>query len=316
MSILVRIALAVGMAAIAAASAANAADDYPKRPTAFIVPWPPGDLEDQLTRIIADSWTSSQAKPAKVVNKPGGGGVEGAAFVAEQPADGYTIGSFVIDVPTMHIIKGNAPYKRDTFEPVGIFLTYPFALVTRKDAPYDDLAGLATYAKDHPVKLGHFGYDLIPSMATFVAAKKLGFKFSADAVFDSLDCGTLANKDADVMNTTMATVLPCLDQVKVLAAYTDQPLSLFPDAKLLSQQVPGLNITLWNGLFVKAGTPQAVKDKIAEIAKAAIMSDKAQEISKATGAGVYWMDAAAAAERINKDYADAEALAKEAPAGN
>lgn len=306
---LLTVAVAATALAIPLATAAHA--EYPERPVTFIVPWPPGDLEDQLTRIIADEFTAKAGAPAKVVNRPGGGAVEGATAVAQSAPDGYTVGSFVIDVPTMHIIQGNAPYNRDTFEPVGIFLTYPFALVARKDAPYDDLAGLAAYAKDHSVKLGHFGYDLIPTMATFEAAKKLGFKFGADAAFDALDCSVLANGDADVMNSTMGQVLPCLDDIKVLAAYTDEPLSVKPEAKLLSQQVPGLNITLWNGLFVPKGTPQEVKDKLARIASEAMQSDKAKAIAKATGAGVYWMGAEEAAKRIDRDYADAEALVQD-----
>ncbi|MFC3226625.1 tripartite tricarboxylate transporter substrate binding protein [Marinibaculum pumilum] len=299
------------MGAVLALSLQGAAlAEYPERPVSFIVPWPPGDLEDQLTRIIAERFTAEAGAPAKVVNRPGGGGVEGATAVARAAADGYTIGSFVIDVPTMHIIQGNAPYDRASFEPVGIFLTYPFALVARKDAPYDDLAGLAAHARENRVTLGHFGYDLIPTMATFRAAQELGFSFGADAAFDSLDCATLANGDADVMNTTMATVLPCLDEIKVLAAYTDAPLSIKPDAKLLSAQVPGLDITLWNGLFVPAGTPQAVKDKLSAIASAAMQSDKAKAVAEATGAGVYWLGAEEARARIDKDYADAEALVK------
>ncbi len=303
--------MAFAAAVLATPFATPAFAEYPERPVTFIVPWPPGDLEDQLTRIIADEMTAETGVPAKVVNRPGGGAVEGATAVSQADPDGYTVGSLVIDVPTMHIIQGNAPYQRDSFEPVGIFLTYPFALVAKKDAPYDDLAGLAAYAKDHSVKLGHFGYDLIPTMATFEAAKKLGFSFGADAAFDGLDCSTLANGDADVMNTTMATVLSCLDDVKVLAAYTDEPLSIKPDAKLLSAQVPGLNITLWNGLFVPKGTPQEVKDKLAAIAEKAMQSDKAKAVATATGAGVYWMNAADSAKRIDKDYADAEALVKD-----
>jgi tripartite-type tricarboxylate transporter receptor subunit TctC len=306
----VALATLIGTAALTLAAVAPALAEYPERPVTFIVPWPPGDLEDQLTRIIADEMTKATGQPAKVVNRPGGGAVEGANAVATSDPDGYTVGSLVIDVPTTHIIKANAPYKRDAFEPIGIFLTYPFALVTKKEAPYSDLAGLAAYAKDHPVKLGHFGYDLSPTMATFVAAKKAGFKFSADAPFDSLDCATLANGDADVINTTMATVLACLDKIKVIAAFTDKPLSLFPDAKLLSQQVPGLDLTLWNGLFVPKGTPQAVKDKIAALAEAAMKTPAAQDIAKATGAGVYWMNAADSAKRIDKDYAATEELLK------
>ncbi len=304
------LAIALAGAVFAVPFAAPALADYPERPVTFIVPWPPGDLEDQLTRIIADEMTTETGVPATVVNRPGGGAVEGATAVANSDADGYTVGSFVIDVPTMHIIRANATYKRDTFEPVGIFLTYPFALVALKDAPYNNMAELAEYAKANPVKLGHFGYDLVPTMATFAAAKQLGFSFGSDAAFDMLDCGTLKNGDVNVMNTTMATVLSCLDDVKVIAAYTDTPLSIKPDGKLLSEQVPGMNITLWNGLFVPKGTPQEVKDKLAAIAEKAMKSDKAQEVAKATGAGVYWMGAADAAKRIDKDYADAEALLK------
>ena len=308
----VALATLIGTAGLSLAAVAPAFAEYPERPVTFIVPWPPGDLEDQLTRIIADEMTKATGQPAKVVNRPGGGAVEGSNAVATADPDGYTVGSLVIDVVTTTLIKGNAPFKRDSLEPVGIFLTYPFALVAKKDAPYNNMAELAAFAKTGKVKLGHFGYDLIPTMATFVAAKKLGFKFSADAPFDNLDCSTLSNGDADVINTTMATVLSCLDKIKVLAAYTDKPLSLFPDAKLLSEQVPGLGITLWNGFFVPKGTPQAVKDKLAAITEAAMKTQAAQDIAKATGAGVYWQNQADATARIAKAYTDAEVLVKDA----
>jgi tripartite-type tricarboxylate transporter receptor subunit TctC len=304
-------ALAAVTLLCAGGTAVPAYAEFPERPITIIVPWPPGDIEDQLTRVIAEEMTRDTNVPTKVVNRPGGGAVEGATVVAQADPDGYTIGSLVIDVPTMHVIRGNATYKTDDFEPIGIFLTYPFGLVTLKDKPYKTMAELADYAKSNPVKLAHFGYDLVPSMATFAAAKRLGFKFSADAAYEMLDCSTLKNGDADVINTTMALVLACKDEITVLAAYTDQPLSIFPDAPLLSQVVPGLDITLWNGLFVPKGTPQDVKDKIAELARKAALSDKAREIAAPSGAGVYWMDAAQAAERIAKDYKTAQDLVKE-----
>lgn len=298
---------AAGLLALGAL-AVPALADYPERPVTFVVPWPPGDLEDQLTRVIADEFTKMYGVPAKVVNVPGGGSVVGATQVSQAAPDGYTVGSFTLDVETMHIIKGNAPYKRDTFEPVGIFLTYPFALIAKKDAPYNNLSELAAYAQKNPVKLGHFGYDLVPTMETFAAAQKLGFKFSADAAFDMLDCSTLANGDADVMNGTTALVLPCINDVKVIAAYTDKPLSVKPDAKLLSEQVPELKTTLWNGLFVPKGTPADVKAKIEAAAKAALTSDKAVQIGKDTGAGVYWQNGAESMARIDADYKAAEEL--------
>ena len=82
--------------------------EYPEKPVNFIVPWPPGDLEDVLTRMIADDFQAKYGVAAAVVNKPGGGGgpFPGAIDVATAPPDGYTIGSFVIGVPVVgHTIE-------------------------------------------------------------------------------------------------------------------------------------------------------------------------------------------------------------------
>ena len=61
------------------------------------------------------------------------------------------------------------------------------------------------------------------------------------------------------------------------------------------------NIELWNGLFVKKGTPQNVKDKIAQIAKKAMLGDAAQGLMEETGARVYWQDANESSARIATD---------------
>ena len=60
-------------------------------------------LEDVLTRMIAEDFQEEYGVAAAVVNKPGGGGgpFPGAIEVATAPADGYTIGSFVIGVPVL-----------------------------------------------------------------------------------------------------------------------------------------------------------------------------------------------------------------------
>ena len=43
------------------------------------------------------------------------------------------------------------------FEPIGIFLTYPFLIVAKGDASYKTMQELAKYAKSNKVVLGHFG---------------------------------------------------------------------------------------------------------------------------------------------------------------
>jgi tripartite-type tricarboxylate transporter receptor subunit TctC len=283
--------------------------EYPEKPVTFIVPWPPGDLEDVLTRLIAEELQKETGVPAAVVNKPGGGGVVGGLEVATAAPDGYTIGSFTVGIPTVKTMGPDDQFGPDALEPIGIFLTYPFLIAAKADAPYSTMAELAEHSKANPVRLAHFGYGIEPTMMTVFGLQELGGSFSAEAAFDAVDCSTLANGDADVINTTAQLVLSCLGDIKVLATITGDRTSITPDVATLGEQVPALaGASLWNGLFVPKGTPQEVKDKVAAAAQAVVASDAAQEIAKTTGALVYWQDQAAATAQVAKDMTDLAAL--------
>lgn len=295
--------LAVAAAVAAAAFGAPALAEYPEKPVNFIVPWPPGDLEDVLTRMIAEDFQKEYGVAAAVVNKPGGGGgpFPGAIEVAQAPADGYTIGSFVIGVPLVGHLIGIDELAPEKFDPLGIFLTYPFVIAAAGDAPYNSLEEMAEHAKSNELALGHFGAPLIPTKVTLAYAKVAGFEWGSEAAFDALDCNTLASGDADVINTTLQLILPCLDDVKVLASVTGERIPLTPDTPTMGEAAPDLEIALWNGLFVTKDTPQDVREKIIAVAKKTMMSERAQKLAAETGASVYWQDAAASAAQIESD---------------
>jgi len=280
-----------------------AAAEYPEKPVEFVVPWPPGDLEDVLTRMIAEDFQEEYGVPAAVVNKPGGGGgpFPGAIEVANAPADGYTIGSFILAIPVVGPNLGIPELDPNPFEPLGAFLTYPFVIAAGGDAPYDDIDGLAAHAQENDVALGHFGAPLIPTKVTFALAKEKGFAFASEAAFDALDCNTLASGDVDVINTTLQLILPCLDDIKVLASIGEERISLTPDAPTVAEIAPDLNISLWNGLFVHKDTPEDVRAKITALAEKTIASERAQKLSEETGALIYWQPAEETAARIEVD---------------
>ncbi|MEM7242818.1 MAG: tripartite tricarboxylate transporter substrate-binding protein [Pseudomonadota bacterium] len=276
--------------------------DYPDGPVQFVVPWPPGDFEDILTRMIAADMSEATGQSASVVNKPGGGDgpFPGALEVLAAPADGSMVGSFVIGVPIVGP-KIDIGIEEDSFVPVGIFLTYPFVLAASGDAPYSNMAELAAHAQDNDVVLGHFGAGLTPTQASFAAAKKLGFEFADESAFDLLDCNTLSAGDADVINTTLALIEPCLGEVNVLANIGEEPIAKLDGVDTLAAQSGINNVELWNGLFVKKGTPQEVIDKLAEIASATMASDEAQALMAETGARVYWQGMDESLARIDAD---------------
>ena len=159
-------------------SATAALAEYPEKPVNFIVPWPPGDLEDVLTRMIAEDFQNEYGVAAAVVNKPGGGGgpFPGAIEVANAPSDGYTIGSFVIGVPVIGHQIDIPPLTPAKFDPLGIFLTYPFVIAASADAPYSSMAELAEHAKSNDVALGHFGDVLTPTQVTKAVCGQRGLQ--------------------------------------------------------------------------------------------------------------------------------------------
>lgn len=300
MNALLRAMSALAIAAVPVAAQA----DYPEKPVNFVIPFPPGDLEDVLTRLIAEAFQETYGVAAAVINRPSESGpFPGAASVASAPPDGYTIGSFVVDVPVVGPeldIPGLDPFP---FEPLGIFLTYPFVIATSVDAPYQTMKELAQHSGTEPQVLGHFGAYLLPTQATFAAAKALGFEWGAEASAGALDCNSLASGDFDVINTTIQLILPCLDQVRILATITEEPIGLVPDVPTLASITPELDISLWNGLFVHKDTPADVREKIVAVARETMASERAQQLSAETGALVYWMEADAAAARIASDIA-------------
>lgn len=295
--LLTAIALGTGLFGTAALA------EYPEKPVEFIIPFPPGDLEDVLTRMIADEFQATYGVPAAVVNKPGGGGgpFPGAISVASAPADGYTVGSFVNGVPVVGPTLGIPELTPDPFDPVGIFLTYPFVIAARGDAPYSTMQELAEYAKENDVLFGHFGERSLPRRHIVAMAHQLGFDFSSEAAFDALDCNTLASGDADVISTTAQAVFPCLDDLKLLATATNERVSIMPDVPTMGEIVPELDFSTWNGLFVHKDTPEDVRAKIAEVAIKALNSDAAKEVAQNTGAIIYWKSEADSKAQIESD---------------
>ncbi len=287
------------------AGALPAAADYPTAPVQFIVPFPPGDFEDITTRMIAAKLQEVSGVSASVVNRPGGGDgpFPGALEVLNGPTDGSVIGSFVIGVPVVGP-QIDIGIEEDSFTPIGVYLTYPFILAAAGDAPYSNMAELAAHAQDNDVVLGHFGAGLAPTKATFAGAALMDFEFADDAAFDLLDCNSLSSGDADVINTTLALIEPCLDDVKVLANIGSERIGKLPDVATLSEQSGVSELELWNGLFVKKGTPQEVIDVIADVAQQVVNSEEGQQLMAETGARLYWEGTAEANARIEADRAN------------
>ena len=296
--------LLMASAAVALAAMAGTANaEYPERPVEFVVPWPPGDIEDAVTRMIAKAFQEETGVPAKTVNIKGGAGLIGATHVFTQPADGYTIGAFTANIISAHIIRGNAEYERGEFEPLAVIIGYPMMLMSRSDTPYNNLGELADHAQSNEVTLGVFGLNGPPALQTMKMAETLGFKFESVTAFDETTCLMLINGEIDV-TLGGGIFKPCMTsgEVKALAAYTTARIPIYPDVATLEEQVPGISTPGWTGLFVRKDTPQEARDVISRIAKEVVESDEAQALAANTGAVVQWMGPEDAVPFMNNFY--------------
>ena len=214
--------------------------EYPERPVEFVVPWPPGDIEDTITRLIAKRFQEETGVPTTTVNIKGGAGLIGATHVFTQPADGYTVGAFTANIISAHIIRGNAEYERGEFEPLAVIIGYPMMLMAREDAPYSNLAELAEYAKSNGVSLGVFGLNGPPALQTMKMAEIMGFEFESVTAFDETTCLMLINGEIDV-TLGGGNFKPCLTggEVKGLAAYTTARIPIYPECGNAGRAVAG-----------------------------------------------------------------------------
>ncbi|MEL7098479.1 MAG: tripartite tricarboxylate transporter substrate binding protein [Pseudomonadota bacterium] len=277
--------------------------EYPGRPIEFVVPWPPGDIEDTLTRMIADAVRDETGVPASTVNIAGGGGLVGATHVFSQPADGYTVGVFTANNISVHIMRGNAKNDRKELEPLAGIIGYGQVLAARADAPFNNLAELAEHAKSNDVTLGVVGLNAPPSLQVRKLAETLGFEFASIAGYDEAQWQLLFNGEVDVL-LGGATMRPCMvsDEAKGLAALTTARIPIYEDVPTLDEQVPGFATPGWAGIFVRKDTPQEARDLISRIAKDVVESEEAQELAARTGSVVKWTPADEAAAYADVFY--------------
>lgn len=133
-----------------------AAQAYPSKPVRLVVPYPPGGGLDLFARPLAQKVTELVGQPVVVENKPGASGVVGAAHVAQQPADGYTLLLAPAAQYLQPFVSKNVPFDnaRD-FTPVISAVNYHNVIVVHPELPIRSVKELVDYARSNPGKLAY-----------------------------------------------------------------------------------------------------------------------------------------------------------------
>jgi tripartite-type tricarboxylate transporter receptor subunit TctC len=251
------------------------AQNYPTKPVRFVVGFPPGGATDVVARTISQKLSEALGQPVVVDNRAGAASNIAGEHVAQSPKDGH-----VIFLGTVSTSINPSLYSKLRYDPLRDFTAVsqvtgtPFLVVTHPSLPVRNLKEFIALAKGKPGELlygsagsgsgGHLFVEMFGSMAK-VKVGHVPYKGAAPATTAILSGETI------FMFDNIVTTLPLskAGRLRALAVTTAKRSSAAPDIPTVAEAgVPGYDANAWFGVFVPAGTPQAVVNRLsAEIAK-------------------------------------------------
>jgi tripartite-type tricarboxylate transporter receptor subunit TctC len=270
-----RVLLAGSLLALAATSPSLAS--YPEKPLRLMVGFPAGGASDVAARAVAEKMSRLLGQPIVVENKAGAASNIASDAVAKAAPDGYTVlfGTISLAVnPSLYRSLSYDPLK--DLEAVSQVASTPFMLVTNTSTPYRSVADLVAAAKaagDKPLHFASAGNGSGAHLFTELFAEQAGIKLqhvpyrgAAPAMADVLGGRVPITFD------NMVTTLPLIQsgQLRALAISTKTRSPALPQVPTLAESgLPDYDATAWFGLFVPAGTPTDVVDKLSDAARQA-----------------------------------------------
>jgi len=271
--------------------AALFAQEYPTKPVRMIEPFGAGGGVDVIARTVSQKLFEIWGQPVTVENHPGAGSTEAPALVAKSPADGYTLLVNTSAQAYGAAFLNNLPYDPlKDFIPVAPLTSQPYVLVAGKSSGIKTVGELIAKAKAKPGQLA-FGSTGMGS-GSYVGVEKFNLEAGipgvhvppepGDAITDVI-ASTVAGRSAYmVAPIPLALADIRAGKLQALGVTTKGRSSLLPEVPTIAEAgVPGFDYPIWYGIWVPAGTPSAVVEKLAkDIARALAAPDLHDQLAK------------------------------------
>ena len=246
------------------------ADEWPNKPIRWVVPFPPGGGVDATARALGEKASKVLGQPFIIDNRPGAGGNIGASLVAKSPADGYTL-----MITSIGMVANKSLYPRldydpaKDFAPVSLLVVVPNVLVTNATQPNIKSVGdVIAAAKARPGKLSYAsagtGSSIHLAGAMFMSQARIEmlhvpYKGSGPAITD------LIGGQVNYMFDSITSAKPHIDsgKLRALAVTTAKRSSVLPGVPTIAETgLPGYEVSPWFAVFVPAGTPKSITNRL------------------------------------------------------
>jgi tripartite-type tricarboxylate transporter receptor subunit TctC len=277
-----RIYLALISAALlfaTAASAEDAAANYPNRPIRIIVCVPAGGGVDTVTRIVADGISKKLGQPVVVENRAGAAGNIGAEVVYKSDPDGYTLlASQPSPITVNPLLYKHMAFDPTRFEPVAIMTSIANVLLVRPDFPAKTAKEFIAYARANPGKINYasqgIGTTSHLTAALFerdTGTKMVHIPFKGTA--PALNALIGSHVDMIFMELASAIKLHRAGKAHILAVATLKRIPDLPNIPTLDEVgVKGFESGTWNAISAPPKTPPAIVAKLNSAINAVLAS--------------------------------------------
>ena len=280
--------LAVGAAALPAASRIARAQAYPARPVRWVVGYTPGGGNDIIARLMGQWLSERLGQPFVIENRPGAATNIATEVVVKAPADGYTLllANFANAANTTMYKNLKFDFVRD-IAPVAGIVTVPNLILVGPSVPATSLPEFIAFAKANPGKVtmassgigstGHLAQELL-KMMTGIDLVHVPYRGNAPAVTDLLG----GQVQALIASLPSSVEYVKAGKARALAVTSAKRPETLPDVPAAGELVPGYEVSSWYGIGVPRNTPADVVEKLnrevnAALADAKTMARLAQE---------------------------------------
>jgi tripartite-type tricarboxylate transporter receptor subunit TctC len=270
------------------------AQPYPSKPVRWVVPTGPGSAVDVTARRIAPKLSEALGQPVIVENRPGANSMIGAREVARSAPDGYTLFQAVVNNALNDLLTPDpCCLLNEKLIAVTRLISTPLVMVVHPSVPAKSVKEYVELARSKPNALTYAsgGTGAITQMVgellkstTAIQVREVPYK-AIGAELPDLTGG-------HVSTAFLASVV-IRDHIRTgklrgLAVAGRERVSIIAEVPTMAEAgFPAIEGIGWNGIFVPAGTPRAVIDRlqqdIARILRTKEMQDDAVTMGSQTG---------------------------------
>ena len=299
-SVLARAALLVASAALTAAmaplQAQTQAQAWPDKPLRIMVGASAGGGTDILARLLAEKMGPALKQTITVENRPGASNTIAAEMTAKAAPDGATLllATNTGQAVAPHLLKLKFDPLKD-LQALGLVAVVPNVLVVAATSPYKNVKELLAAMQARPGTLNYASSGIGSTqhivgeafnLSTRTKATHVPYKGSAQAHLDIL--GGQVEMMFDTTSSAMGQIKG--GKFRPLAITAAQRSAELPDVPTLAEAgVTGVDIQTWYAMYVTAGTPRAVVDRLAAELTAALKLPDVQARIKGLGGEIQLM---------------------------